>query len=445
MSELHYHQATFAMLGQRPVRSDDSLAAVERWEQKHEVTLPGAIREWFEIEGATELWERHSDGDEPVPLKDLSFETVVRARLPEEDDAKKMLRSFAEECDGEIIEVLDKPGWLLLMTESQGCCQWYVQVDGSDDPAVFNDGDLSDIDRWHVVSGRFSAFLFDWIGDFRYNPYAIKPKVKGLIARHRLPTEEELSYLRAELSEGPPKASEDAAFHYRFFSSRAIVKIGAWQEDRDEVEAIPQWEIRAANLEALEEIARLLWPLGSLAENLRPAEIGSASVKKVLRRLGQPKKRPTTALDFYELAEERRRRRQPQEVIDLFNRAIELEPTMIRAHKRRMFCHEELQDYEAIVADYAQMLELRKEPFWYWERSEHLCSLQRYEEAAADICAAIELDPDMGDYADHAGSLKQADRSDLFHRVMEHWRDHPPQDRWDYREKVEEYFRGRGE
>ena len=100
-------------------------------------------------------------------------------------------------------------------------------MDGSDDPAVFNDGDLSDIDRWYVVSGRFSAFFFDWISDFRYSPYAIKPKVKGLIARHGLPTEEELSYLRAELSEGPPKASEDAAFQYRFFSPRAIVKIGA--------------------------------------------------------------------------------------------------------------------------------------------------------------------------------------------------------------------------
>ena len=53
---------------------------------------------------------------------------------------------------------------LCVVIESSGAVQLFVNLDGTDDPPVYNDADFSeDVDEWTIVAGSFSAFIFEWI------------------------------------------------------------------------------------------------------------------------------------------------------------------------------------------------------------------------------------------------------------------------------------------
>src|SRR5687767_14654890 len=71
MADLRYHAETFAYLRLQPRRTLASIDAVNAWEARHQITLPAAVREWFEIEGVVELWQRHMTRDVPTPLSKL--------------------------------------------------------------------------------------------------------------------------------------------------------------------------------------------------------------------------------------------------------------------------------------------------------------------------------------------------------------------------------------
>jgi tetratricopeptide (TPR) repeat protein len=344
---------------------------------------------------------------------------------------------FEEEGD-EILETSATEGWYFFIGENQGCCGWIVRDDGTDDPPVFV-GDGFIIPEWRKVSEHLSTFLFDWIASFRYRAYTETDSVKVLVARDRLPNDEELIRLRATWQAGPRRAHPEALTHYRFFRKNAFLKIGIWAED-DELAPQSRWQLSAANAEALAESAKLLWPLASLASTLRPEFFGDTLAQRVLASLGQVRKPPQSAWDYYELGEEKRMSGEPAaiaEALDLFARAIQLDPTMLCAHQRRVYCYQELQDHQALISEYTAMLALRDDPYSRMRRAEHLSKLERHEEAAQDLCDVIRIDAEYSNFLEKTQPLRDAGRLDLVRLVMECWRNHSP---GGWKSTIDKYF-----
>jgi hypothetical protein len=109
------------------------------------------VRQWYLTEGAVALWHDYSNTDRPEELE------VV-------------LRQFAREYEGEAPWWADDQLWVLC--ENQGCCIWFIQLDDSDDPPVFQDPyydqreEDAEIPPPEKVADRFSVFLFDWFAQF---------------------------------------------------------------------------------------------------------------------------------------------------------------------------------------------------------------------------------------------------------------------------------------
>lgn len=104
--KLKYHQKTFALLGLEPKKSAVAVKQLAARERRLKTRIPAAIKEWYSLAGAVKLLYEHSNQDEPTPLKGL----------------------------GSPYEV--SHGVLKIQTENQGVAEWYVRLDGSDDPTV---------------------------------------------------------------------------------------------------------------------------------------------------------------------------------------------------------------------------------------------------------------------------------------------------------------------
>lgn len=100
-------------------------------------TLPGAVREWYTIDGASELLRRGLDA-QGIAIEELGAP-----------------------CTGFSEEPLDlvPEGRLLLLVENQGVCSWALRLDGSDDPPVDIEYDSMPEPEWQPFAPSFSAFV----------------------------------------------------------------------------------------------------------------------------------------------------------------------------------------------------------------------------------------------------------------------------------------------
>lgn len=163
---LTYHQATFDLIGKKPKPSKAARAALESRERELGITFPASLREFYALSGACDILTDHSNQDPAVPVE----------RLGES-------------------EYLER-GLLLIQDENQGCAEWFVRLDGSDDPPVeiaseaefleptHEEWDYWDVVQFRRVAHRFSDYVYGSVltygGGKRDRKTATKLKAYGV-------------------------------------------------------------------------------------------------------------------------------------------------------------------------------------------------------------------------------------------------------------------------
>ena len=149
---LHYHQATFDVMGKKPLLAKSAIKALEQRERVLGITLPASLKEFYSLKGACGILEKHSDSDVAVPIKDLGD---------------------PEELEHGVIRFQD---------DGQGMGAWYVRLDGSDDPPVelnvegsewlppegSDDWSWWDVARFDRVADHFSEFIYERVFTYGY-------------------------------------------------------------------------------------------------------------------------------------------------------------------------------------------------------------------------------------------------------------------------------------
>lgn len=108
---LVYHQATYKLLGRRPVPSGLALACLDARERALGIALPRSVREWYAQEDATVILSGCREADEPYPVEKLGEPWGRDAASPD-------------------------PAMLPFMADNHGGVAYALGLDGSDDPPV---------------------------------------------------------------------------------------------------------------------------------------------------------------------------------------------------------------------------------------------------------------------------------------------------------------------
>jgi tetratricopeptide (TPR) repeat protein len=83
-----------------------------------------------------------------------------------------------------------------------------------------------------------------------------------------------------------------------------------------------------------------------------------------------------------------------QAALDAYDRALAVDPSLVRALRGKVLARSSLGDYRGALEDLRRVLELEPDnPYNMFLRGEHLRILGRYEEAVADLDQGIRLDP----------------------------------------------------
>jgi hypothetical protein len=296
VSRLSYHQNVFDLLDIEPAPSEAALRMIEECERRCQKRLPAAVRDWYALDGVVHLpddpltveygylWWDYSNDDHPVALAEVlrAFERGVgagpRSRRPD----------------------------VTVLVENQGCCSWYIRLDGSDDPPVRVDLDF-ETGGSKTVAPHFSEFVFDWIAGYYcqdytplshksyrardFKPYMRRPLRPKLYAKGlwlRSPREPALlpphiDHLIETLREEPHHMQEGGPTTYRFTAPGARLRVTT---DHWEVAGgHSAWWLHASSARALADLARRVWHIGSLSRSLLAS---TEAAQAVLERLRAP-------------------------------------------------------------------------------------------------------------------------------------------------------------
>ena len=155
------------------------------------VVFPASVREWFCLEGAKRMFDATG----------YHLESLEELGRPDET----------------------RQGCLRVATEIQAVVGWYVRLDESDDPPVYDNNDqweeedLSNVD-WNPNSASFTNFVFDTIATSHFDGWG-----RGcyLTATAEQPGTEVLEQLRKHFEEGP--RTESPRKVYRFFDEHGLI------------------------------------------------------------------------------------------------------------------------------------------------------------------------------------------------------------------------------
>jgi hypothetical protein len=134
-AEPRFHAATFAILGHPHLVNRTRLAEIECWEARYGLQLPGAVREWYAMEGP-DLWERVRPRDYVPPLDKLEPLQPALVRGKGDDETFFALWGPSDERL-EVVEAKEPFPYLLVCADTDVGIPCVVRVDGSDDPPVF--------------------------------------------------------------------------------------------------------------------------------------------------------------------------------------------------------------------------------------------------------------------------------------------------------------------
>jgi hypothetical protein len=244
---LKYHRALFEMLDIEPVVSKPFEQIVAEREHALGRALPPSIAEFLRLRGIFDLFEQNSNADSLIG-------GVYRG-----DDRTK-LRAL-----GNPRHVAQ--GYLQVAVENQGVVTWFARLDGSDDPPVFHDNDMSATDDddlseviWTLVAPTFSTFLFEMMSLWRFRAPQYELAVRATASR---PTEQDRQRLRSLLRVGPCD-ERDGVFIDRFFTPHGLLKVSN-SEPVEGGQAV--WHIQADSPDVLDTFLAVLAPIGTLTRH----------------------------------------------------------------------------------------------------------------------------------------------------------------------------------
>jgi hypothetical protein len=267
---LKYHQATFDMLGEKPVVSAEAVRKIAAWERRHRARLPGSLREWYSLEWAERKWTYEPlDYYEwvPAPLDEiLQGLTVLRQGRKKSKSARLLIGRLDDEP------------------------MYFARLNGAADPAVF-------IGDERCSRGTLSVFLFRMM--WQALP-ELRPAVKKccLTATELAFSGMELDFLIDHFQEGPREIAFRGRteminpftgqpmklypFRFCFYDRVGRVGIGC-QADPAKGETEATWRIDARSKKALAVIAARVWPCGALSQTLSGATRQAKAVLKEFR------------------------------------------------------------------------------------------------------------------------------------------------------------------
>jgi hypothetical protein len=242
---LEYHRALFEMLDIEPVASEPFAQIVADREQALGRALPPSIVEFFRLRGIFDLFDQNSNNDSLIG-------GVYNA-----DDRTK-LRALGNPRHVE-------QGYLQVAVENQGVVTWFAQLDGSDDPPVFHDSDMSAGDdlsevEWSPVASTFSGFLFGMMTQWRFRAPQYELSLRAIAPR---PTERDRQRLLSVFRVGPSD-EWNGVFAERYFTPHGLLRVGN-EGPLEDGQVI--WHVQADSLDVLETFLAVLAPIGILTRD----------------------------------------------------------------------------------------------------------------------------------------------------------------------------------
>ncbi len=263
ISRVPYHQNVYDLLQIEPGESPEAARRIAEHEAQHGL-LPASVREWYLVPNVVDptedlavgtVWQTYSDGDWPLSLSEV-------------------LRQFGE------ASYTPGQGSVCVVDETQGVYSWRLELDGSDDPPVWNDdGAPSDRAEWYLVAATFSEFVADWFGGRYCRRWRARPgnAPQGPYGVHanglwlRAPSEPfqppVIDFLidRFGEPERTPRAGNVTTYTYR--PPGGTIRVTADQPAL--TGALSAWWVHAESPDRLAELAELLLSWGTLRETLR--------------------------------------------------------------------------------------------------------------------------------------------------------------------------------
>jgi hypothetical protein len=231
-ARLRYHGLTFEMLRREPAVSAEAQHQVEAAERTCGRRLPGAVREWYCLDGGSRALCR--------TLPPLPWVLMVLGW-------------------GGVTPSAEQPNRLLVGNEWSEV-SYLLEVDGSDDPPVVVEA-VGGRGRSRPYAASFSAFVFAqaWPGGGAYT----------LVAGDAGFGPMELDYLRDHLREGPSVEPAEGWTRFHFFNESGRVGVSHQGDPHEEGPGV--WQLCADSAGRLAELGRLVWPCGNVRHAL-PAE-----------------------------------------------------------------------------------------------------------------------------------------------------------------------------
>jgi hypothetical protein len=221
-----YHAATFGLLGFEPEINNSAIHILGETEGRLGKRLPQSVREWYERDGAMQILAAHSNDDPPIPVERFEIIEWQSHRL------------------------------LPFRNENQGVCQWALELDASDDPAVFVNVEPVKQRDWELVTSQFSQYIFSCVWDYR----TVLHQAAQVSAQTQELSTSTLSFLTGTFPQEKETHGWPGQTQYRFTTGSGGILIWISEVGAD-------WCIGSSDADGLEEVLRKLWHFNDLGKS----------------------------------------------------------------------------------------------------------------------------------------------------------------------------------
>jgi hypothetical protein len=286
MRRVSYHQSVFDLLDLRPRISAEARASIEACEARSGRRLPAAVRDWYSTENVVLADELPPEAEETPdePWDDSLWYDYSNMDHPEPLTA--VLEQFTQRSRGEPSP--EGPDLIRVMGENQGCCSWYIRLDGSENPPVVVDHDFEGRE-WFQVADRFSGFVFDWFAGYYFMNWTPLSERTFLSSRRTRPPREKvhldglwlsapadeplappyLDFLIENFAEESRQQIADGVIQYQFRDEDGLVRVTS--DGYGEPDGVSAWWLHAPSAPQLLRLARRIRWCGTLSTTLRHA------------------------------------------------------------------------------------------------------------------------------------------------------------------------------
>lgn len=222
---MSFHSATFGLLDAEPRILLSARQRLDETELRLGIKLPVSLREWYERESALRILSEHSNDDPPIEVSSFALTQWHSQTL------------------------------LPIRYENQGVCTWAVNLDGSDDPAVFVDVDTNG-KHWNVLAQRFSDYVYSCVWDYK----VVLQQPALVQAQNRALTEAAVEALTTTLKPEMVTHGWPGSTQFRFRGSHHGVLIWAADCQTD-------WFVGARDAVSLRAALAQIWQIDGVGES----------------------------------------------------------------------------------------------------------------------------------------------------------------------------------